>query len=204
MPENTKSVFLKLSKTDLVTQFTFAGGSALSVYLNHRESEDIDLFNCQKRIDHAFIMETIKDNFEFFSIEYSSKNQIDLNIAGVKLTFFAGSWDTMKDRVHLVDNMHMASMEMLTAMKLNTLFLRAKFRDYYDLYVINKQIYSIKKMYDIVKSYMPEINKKLFQMAIIYIDDIEDDSILHLHPKYPVTIQEIQTHFENKVIDWLG
>ena len=80
----------------------------MSVYLNHRESEDIDLFNCQKRIDHAAIMNIIKDNFEIFSIEYSSKNQIDLNIAGVKLTFFAGSWDTMKNRVHLVDNMHMA------------------------------------------------------------------------------------------------
>ena len=175
----------------------------MSVYLNHRESEDIDLFNCQKGIDHAVIMETIKDNFEIFSIEYSTKNQIDLNIAGVKVTFFAGSWNTMENRVHLVDNMHMASMEMLTAMKLNTLFLRAKYRDYYDLYVINKQIYPIKKMYDIVKSYMPEINKKLFQMAIIYTDDIEDDSIHHLNPQYSVSIQDIQTHFENKVLSWL-
>ena len=84
-------------------------------------------------------------------------------------------------------------------MKLNTLFLRAKFRDYYDLYVISKEIYSISQMYEIIVRYLPHINMKLFQMALIFTDDIEEDNIKHLEPKYEISILDIQKHFQKEI-----
>ncbi len=93
--------------------------------------------------------------------------------------------------------------ELLTAMKINTLFLRAKYRDYYDLYVINKKVYSIKEMFNIGKKYIPEINQKLFQMAMTYTNDITEDHIKHLKPEYKITTQAISKHFENEIKKWL-
>ena len=89
-------------------------------------------------------------------------------------------------------------------MKLNTLFLRAKYRDYYDLYCLSKSVFSIEEMYSIIYDLMPGMNKRLFQMAITYTDDITDDSILHLEPKYTVSRGEISAYFQEKVFEWLN
>lgn len=41
-----------------------------------------------------------------------------------------------------VDNnkFHLATLEQIAAMKVNVLFLRAKYRDYYDLYFLAKEV----------------------------------------------------------------
>ena len=54
LPKKTKQVFLDLSETEVVKNYTFVGGSALSVYLNHRKSEDIDLFTWNKEIENLY------------------------------------------------------------------------------------------------------------------------------------------------------
>ncbi len=51
LPE-TLEVLKKLGKTELLSDFTFVGGSALALYLNHRYSEDIDLFSWNEDINH--------------------------------------------------------------------------------------------------------------------------------------------------------
>jgi len=88
-------------------------------------------------------------------------------------------------------------------MKINTLFLRAKFRDYYDLYVLNKEKFNIQQLYKIAQAYVPAINTRLFQTALIFVDDIDDDNITHLNPKYNVSKQKISKHFENEIKVWL-
>lgn len=42
------------------------------------------------------------------------------------------------------------------------------------------------------------MTKKVFGMQLTYIDDIEDENIAHLSPKYKVSIKEIQKHFEKE------
>lgn len=40
------------------------------------------------------------------------------------------------------------------------------------------------------------VNFKLFAVALIYIDDIEDDNILHLDPREDIKKGAIREHFE--------
>lgn len=89
------------------------------------------------------------------------------------------------------------------AMKLHTLFLRAKYRDYYDLYFLSRQGYSIKQMYEATVNRIPGMNKRLFQMALVYTDDIADDPIAHLSPKFDVSTLDISRHFEKQIRQWL-
>jgi len=50
---------------------------------------------------------------------------------------------------------------------------------------------------------MPEINKKLFQTALVFTDDIEEDNIGHLKPKYDVNLDKIRKSFEVQVYEWI-
>jgi len=44
LAQKTKKVLIALSKLEELSQLAFVGGSALSVYLKHRMSEDLDFF----------------------------------------------------------------------------------------------------------------------------------------------------------------
>ena len=76
----------------------------------------------------------------------------------------------------------LASIESIASMKVNVLFLRAKFRDYYDLYFLVKKGMSVKKIFESSLHILDGINFKLFAVALVYIDDIEDDNIEYLEP----------------------
>ena len=83
-------------------------------------------------------------------------------------------------------------------MKTNVLFLRAKYRDYYDLYFLTKQ-FGISKIYEMSKNIIEGINFKLFAASLLYIDDIEDESIDYLEPKTKLALKEIQKFFEKEL-----
>lgn len=202
---NTKEVLLHLSKLQMMQSYTFVGGSALSVYLNHRLSEDLDFFSADKELDTTKILKEINLlNFNEIRIINSSKIQLDLFLNNVKVTFFANNWKELNKKELLVGNIYIPPVFLLTAMKINTLFMRAKYRDYYDLYVINKELYTLKEIFGFSKKLLPGVTVKLFQNALIFIGDIEDDSIKHLKPKYKVTIKKIADHFEHNIRLWLN
>lgn len=200
----TKNTLLSLAEFNWLRQFTFVGGSGLSLYLHHRLSEDIDLFTWEATLDKEKILPGIRKMFPGqIDIENDTSKQLDLRINKTQVTFFANDWDALKENIHFTKNLYVAKLSLLVGMKLNTLFLRAKFRDYYDLYALNLAGYKISQMYDIIYNIMPGINRRLFQMALTYTDDIEEDNILHLNPKYTVTKAEIREHFEELVFEWL-
>jgi predicted nucleotidyltransferase component of viral defense system len=201
---NTKEVLIQLSNLQMMQSFVFVGGSALAVYLNHRLSEDLDFFSTKKELDIAIILEQIKSlGIEDFVIINSSKIQLDLFINKVKVTYFANNWNGLDSNETLINNINIASIDTLAVMKVNTLFLRAKYRDYYDLYVINKEVYTLNELFELSKKNISGITVKLFQNALIFISDIEDDSIKHLKPKYKILIKKIAAHFEQNISLWL-
>ncbi len=200
----TKNVLITLSKLEELNQFTFVGGSALSVYLKHRISEDLDFFSWENELRNEVLLREIKNTFpKGFKIETLNKKQLNLKIEDVKITFFANNWKELKKNEKLTGSINIAPIKLLTGMKINSLFLRAKFRDYYDLYVINKEKYTVEQMYEIIKEYMPEINKKLFQTALVFTDDITEDNINHLKPKYDVNPDKIRKSFEEQIYEWI-
>jgi hypothetical protein len=202
LTDKTQKVFNLLSGYNYISEFTFVGGSAIAYYLNHRLSEDLDFFTWHKYLP-ADISLFLKDISKTHKVEIvnSSNENIDVFIDGIKVTLFANDWDVLKEnRKSIKEKIYAADLKLLCAMKVNTLSLRSKFRDYYDLYVFNKEMFSIKDIYNYASFYLPGITKKVFGMQLIYIDDIEDESIEHLSPKYKVSIKEIQKHFEKELI----
>jgi hypothetical protein len=176
----TKSLLLEMVEScPFLDKYVLVGGSALALYLCHRKSEDLDFFTYADSFDKKEIFEYLK-NFKNKEILNQTDEQIDLLIDGVKVTFFNANWKFLKPKK--IEKFNLSSLESIAAMKVNVLFLRAKYRDYYDLYFLIKKSMSIRKVFESSLDVLEGVNFKLFAVAILYVDDIEDDNIEYLEP----------------------
>ncbi len=195
MLPNTQKVFDKLvsSAQPLLQDFVLVGGSALAMHLSHRQSEDLDFFTCKDAFNRKQVF-AVMQFFDKKEILHESDEQIDLLLDGVKVTFFNSNWSFLMPTTSMLP-VYVASVEQIAAMKINVLFMRARFRDYYDLYTISKERLTLKEIYENSRHIMKEINFKLFSIALIYTEDIEDDNIEHLSPKFKITKEAISEYF---------
>ena len=195
--DKTKSVLDELVKTSsFLSHYSLVGGSALSLYLCHRKSEVLDFFTYGDTFDQRMILEYIQ-RFNNSEVLNDNNDQLDLLLDGVKVTFFNAKWGFLKpDRIC---QLNVASLESIAAMKTNVLFLRAKYRDYYDLYFLTKEVMGLKKIFSYAQPVVSGLTFKLFCIALLYIDDIEDDNIAHLDPKENLSKKDIRYFFEKQL-----
>ena len=171
------------------------GGSALSIYFCHRKSEDLDFFTYSDDFNQEEIRKLVGE-FKNSNILNESEEQIDVILDRVKVTFFNAKWDFLKPKQ--VFTLNIATLEQIAIMKTNVLFLRSKYRDYYDMYFLVKRL-GLKRVYELSKDVVEGINFKLFSIALLYIDDIEDENIEHLEPIKHISKKEIRKYFEQEL-----
>ena len=197
LQDKTKEVLSTLVKTaPFLTNYSLVGGSALALYLSHRKSEDLDFFTYNDSFNRQDIFQYLK-RFDRKEILTDSDDQLDVLIEGVKVTFFNAKWGFLKP----VDSqaLNIASLESIAAMKTNVLFMRAKYRDYYDLYFLSRKVMSLQQIFECARPLVAGLNFKLFCIALTYIDDIEDDNIAHQEPQEVISKQEIRSYFEKEI-----
>lgn len=197
LPETQRLLEELIETAPFLNHYTFVGGSALALHLCHRKSEDLDFFTYEAgRYDKAQIRKYIS-RFEYKEILNESDEQIDLIINGVKVTFFDAQWPFL--RPSTVQSFNLSSLEAIAAMKVNVLFLRAKYRDYYDLYFLAKQL-SVRQIFALSKDIVNGLTYKMLCVSLLYIDDIADDNIDHLQPKEQITKIQIRSFFEKRIL----
>lgn len=195
--DNTRCVLDELTETaPFLSQYCLVGGSALSLYLCHRKSEDLDFFTYGDTFNRREILEYLP-RFQHSEILNDNSDQLDLLLNGVKVTFFNAKWGFLKP--DKICQFNIASLESIVAMKTNVLFLRAKYRDYYDLYFLTKEVMGLKEIFTCAQPVISGLTFKLFSIALLYIDDIEDDNIAHLDPKEMVSKKDIRCYFEKQL-----
>jgi predicted nucleotidyltransferase component of viral defense system len=137
----TQEVLKTLVKDKYLSNFVLVGGSALAMHFKHRKSEDLDFFTYQKDTFDLKKIKKIINNYQAKIVNISDE-QIDCIINGVKVTFFNANRGFLRPKK--IEQFNLATLEQLAIMKTNVLFLRAKYRDYYDLYFLAKE-FGIKK-----------------------------------------------------------
>jgi len=193
----TETLLLKMvDECSFLNKYVLVGGSALALYLCHRKSEDLDFFTYEDSFDKKEIFDYIQ-GFENKEVLHQSDEQIDLLLDGVKVTFFNAKWEFLKPQK--VEKFNLSSLESIAAMKVNVMFLRAKYRDYYDLYFLVKEGMSLKEIFEHSTNIVEGINFKLFAIALLYIDDIEDDNIEYLEPVEIISKEKIRDFFQARL-----
>lgn len=197
MQDNTRNLLCQLTESaPFLSEYSLVDGSALALYLGHRKSEDLDFFTFADTFDKQRIL-AYCDAFDSLKILNESDEQLDLLINGVKVTFFNARWSFLRPVV--LRSLNIASLEAIVAMKVHVLFLRAKYRDYYDLFIIASKVMGLTEMFNCAKQVVPGLSMKLLCIALTYIDDIEDDSIDHLEPISQLSKEEIRNYFEQQI-----
>lgn len=196
----TFDALVALVKEPYLERFALVGGSALALYLDHRKSEDLDFFSWEKELDKTTVARIVTDFDPAALLLHDSATQQDWSAREVKITFFAHNWPALyAERVPMMGHGYTVSENLLCAMKTHTLFLRAKYRDYYDLYALSRAGWKLGDMLSQTQRFFPSVSEKLFQIALLYTDDILEDQISHLTPRYRTTLPKISAHFERSI-----
>ncbi len=196
LPKTQKLLLKMIGECSFLDKYVLVGGSALAMYLCHRKSEDLDFFTYSDNFDKKEIFDYIQ-TFENQEIINQTPQQVDLLLDGVKVTFFNANWKFLEPTK--IEKFNLASIESISAMKVNVVFLRAKYRDYYDLYCLVKDGMSLRDIFEYSINIVEGINFKLFAIALVYIDDIEDDNIEYLEPIETISKEEIRDFFQDRI-----
>jgi hypothetical protein len=159
MPEATFELFTEgFSDIEYISNWTLVGGTALSIYLQHRLSEDLDFFIEKSTLDQErahiekMITDLEKQGYDCV-MTYNNSENLDYEIEGVKVTFFSSGLKDLKSNCSSYKNIEVASIETIIAMKMQAIIsYRTKTRDFYDIYSISKQqdisIFTMLDMYN--------------------------------------------------------
>jgi len=193
----TKKLLIKLTEScKFLEKYVLVGGSALALHLCHRKSEDLDFFTFEDSFNKEEILKYIQ-KFDVKEVINQTDEQIDILIDGVKVTFFNAKWEFL--RPNEIKKFNLSTIKQISAMKVNTLFLRATYRDYYDLYFLVKNGIGLSEMFDLSKNIVDGLTFKLFSIALVYIDDIEDDNINYLDPIEKISKEKIRDFFQARL-----
>ncbi len=152
-------------------RFGLVGGTAVALHIGHRESIDFDLFSLT-RFSNMVIRNKVSKRAKIDNIIVNKLGEFTFLIKEVKFTFFHYPFG-IKFNKSFGYSLKMPDLITLAAMKAYALGMRAKWKDYIDLYFIMKDFHSIeeisKKANEIFKG---EFNERMFRNQLCYFEDI--------------------------------
>lgn len=149
----TQEVFEQVSGLECIKDLFLCGGTGQSLQMDHRLSEDLDfeLLGIRKNrpvLDFNGILGEIKQAFPDAKEEILGEDHflVFINRGKVKLSFYRPENPVKTMKVgwrH--NNLKTPTLQELLGMKIYTICLRTLFRDYYDIYCLLEEGYSLEE-----------------------------------------------------------
>ncbi len=206
---HTGKIFEDISKLECIKPFVLVGGTALSLQLHTRQSEDLDFMRWKSgksdKLDIGW--PSIKKELETIghldSIDILGFDQVKFIVAGVKVSFYAAPRKripTMQEIPYL-NNLRLADVNSIGIMKMEAMMRRSKFRDYYDIYSILKNGADIMTLIPAALEHSGYKLKAKNLMAILTNGELfkKDEDFEQLMPTYNVSANDIQQYIMNLI-----
>lgn len=203
LAKRTADIFEAVSLLNCIKDYTLVGGTALSLQINKRMSEDLDFCIWSKNlrtdkptVNWPQIEKELKTIGNIDSKDILGFDQVNFIVSNVKLSFFSKqeNLSPVKNPVHILNNIKVADIDSIAAMKIELILRRNAFRDYYDIYCILMEGKSIKEMVTAASNYS---NHKLKTRDMLNFlsngKNYKREKGFHLlQPAYNVDRQEIE------------
>ena len=209
MPSQTFELFVEgFSELEEISNWTLVGGTALSIHYHHRLSEDLDFFihhstleQSRKRI-FAMLKELEDNGFEVVKVKEDERN-LDFEIFGVKVTFFASGIDSLKEKAQNYKQIEVASVETIIAMKMDAIInYRTKSRDFYDIYTIAKEkgctLFSMLDRYNLYTQTKTKESELLHRFLMRDLDS-DDEGLTEMKPQKKMSFGQLRTWLKEEV-----
>ena len=209
--QNTEYVLKRISVLPSLADFTLIGGTALSLQINKRLSEDLDFCKWSSNIktdkpevNWPLLKKELETTVKIEKTDILDFTQINFVLNGVKVTFFAKqkNLSPVKNQVKILNNINAADIGAIGIMKTEVILRRSEFRDYYDIYSIVKEGKSIQGILSGASEYSNHTLKtKNALMFLLNSNNFsKDNSFKTLNPYYDVSSEEIQNFLQNELL----
>jgi hypothetical protein len=164
-----------LQKSKELENYFLVGGTALSLQLGHRISDDIDLFT---RTDI-----NKEEIFDFLNKNYIGKYQINnmqniilqISIDEIKVDFVKYNYNLIEE-VKIEEGVKYLGKKDISAMKLMAVANRGdQAKDFIDIYYLLQEI-SLEEMFDYYKQKFNQNDISLIKRSLVYFDDVTDSN----------------------------
>jgi len=180
-------------------EFYLVGGTAIALQIGHRKSIDFDLFKQTSFISKK-ILDKIHQSKYSYVITRRVKEQLNLNISNVKITFFEYPYH-VESKLDFEKIIRMPDLLTLAAMKAFALGRRSKWKDYVDLYFILKDYYTLNEIAEKAENiYDQEFSEKLFRAQLAYHQDIDYTEEVEYSSGCAVNGEDIKTFLIDKAL----
>lgn len=198
---HTREIFEAVSRLECIKPYILVGGTALSLQLGTRQSEDLDFmswrkskndkrevnwFEIQKELEQIGIVEKL----DLLDIDH-----VEFVVSGVKISFYANpNFSPITNEIAYINNLRLADPLAIGAMKMEVMLRRSKFRDYYDIYSLIMAGVDLSAMIELALKYSGHKLKSKNLLAMLTRSDrfIIDDNFRTLSPTYTVTPLQIE------------
>jgi hypothetical protein len=206
----TLKIYPYVADLNCIQGFHLVGGTALSLQINHRLSEDLDFCqwvsssNVYNGIDYKEIQTELDQVFAGVSINPLAFNHVDFRVNDVKVTFFHEVGCNTPEYIPVnMGGINCVPIPVIWAMKINTMFERNKFRDYNDAYCLIKDGFiSIEEGYELAVNYHPQIKskEKVRSMLKHWKRFRDEKNFTLMAPKYKISSSEIGSFFSKHLV----
>lgn len=198
---HTKDIFIPVSSLDCIKPYTLVGGTALSLQLGTRESEDLDFMTWRqskdekREVNWPIIKKELSTIGKIENIEIYDFDHVEFIVNGVKISFYANpNYSPLEHRIEFYNNIKIADIASIGAMKMEVMLRRSKFRDYYDLYSILKAGINLHEMIAKAIKYSGyKLKAKNLLSLLTNSSRFEKDEFFkNLNPIYEIGSKEIE------------
>jgi len=166
---NTLELLKSLMQKEYLNSFVLVGGTALALQMGNRESIDLDLFSTADFSSNE-ILSSLLNDYQIV-VNNQLKHTLISTINQVKVDFIKFHYPFIKPFV-TIENIRMASIEDIAAMKLDAITGRGSKKDFYDLFFL-LQHYSIDDLFSFYSEKYPHQTTFHVIRSLSYFDDAE-------------------------------
>ena len=200
----------EVSRLECIKPFVLVGGTALSIQLKTRQSEDLDFMRWQQEkndtldIGWPSIQRELETVGEVQDVQVSGFDQVLFVVDGVKISFYAAPRRRISTihEIPYLNNIRLADVESIGVMKMEAMMRRSKFRDYYDIYSILKSGVDIHQLIPLALEHSGHRLKTKGLMAMLTNGDLfrKDEHFQQLQPTYDVSARDIEEYIKGLLV----
>lgn len=198
---HTDKIFEAISKLECIKPYVLVGGTALSLQLGTRLSEDLDFMSWRKsknekrEVNWPAIRKELEQIGTIEKYDILDIDHVEFVVNGVKISFYANpNYSPLQQEIQFLNNLRIADRTSIGAMKMEVMLRRSKFRDYYDIYSLIISGENLSKMIDLALKYSGHRLKSKNLLAMLTRSERfnPDNHFGTLSPIYDITPKEIE------------
>jgi hypothetical protein len=157
LTKNIEKIFEAVSLLNCIKDYTLIGGTAISLQIGKRLSEDLDFCKWSTNIkmdkptvDWPQIKKELETIGRIDKLDVLGFDQVNFVVNNVKISFLTKqeNLSPVNALVPILNNIKAADLDSMGSMKVELVLRRSNFRDYYDIYSLLKDGHSLKTMID--------------------------------------------------------